>query len=116
MGARLYDEMAGRGGAAAGIEPATIEQLTETKARQEEAHPGQVEPQVGHAEGVTSDSPCTTRTLRGQERVHPGQFRNTTYTQLSPLPDELHTVIDAWSRLPEPVREGIVAMVKALDR
>jgi hypothetical protein len=34
----------------------------------------------------------------------------------SNLPSDLTTVIDAWDRLPEAVRAGIVAMVKASDR
>jgi hypothetical protein len=32
-----------------------------------------------------------------------------------PIPPELNLVIDAWDRLPEAVRAGIVAMVKASD-
>jgi hypothetical protein len=35
--------------------------------------------------------------------------------QLSPpLPDDLATVVEAWSRLPDTVKTGIVAMVKAV--
>jgi hypothetical protein len=35
--------------------------------------------------------------------------------QLSPpLPDDLATVVQAWSRLPDTVKTGIVAMVKAV--
>ena len=100
----------------AGIEPAAIEESTGTKVGQIEAHPGQNEPQVGQPEGLTSSPACKTRTGSGQGRTHPGQFRNTTCTQLSPLFNELHTVVDAWPRLPESVRKGIVAMVNALDR
>ena len=101
---------------AAGIEPATIEESKRTKAGQIEAHPGQKGSQVGHPEGVKLDQGCTTRTVPGQERTLPGQFRNTTCAQPSPLPDELQTIVDAWPRLPESVREGFVAIVSALDR
>ena len=101
---------------AAVIEPAAIEESTGTKAGQFDANPGQMGSQVGHTEGVKPESSCTTRTDPGQKRTHPGQFRNTTCAQLTPLPDELETLVDAWPRLPEPVRAGILAMVKALDR
>jgi hypothetical protein len=32
---------------------------------------------------------------------------------MSGLPDDLRSVIDTWERLPEAVKAGIVAMVKA---
>lgn len=101
---------------AAGIEPASIKETTETKAGQIKAHPGREESQVGHHAGVTPASTCKTRTAPGQNGSNPGQSQNTTSTQRTHLRNEIETIADAWPRLPKFARKGIIAMVKALDQ
>ena len=104
---------------AAGIEPASPVIPTSSKDGLEETSSGRHGAQVGHPQEVEPGPACKRRTGAGLYEAKAGRVGNTTETQRrreregeSVAPD-LQTVVDAWPRLPDAMKEGILAMVRA---
>ena len=108
---------------AAGIEPAADGEAPRAKFRQDGSKVGQDRSQVGHVEGVADCPMCKGRTggglgvsKAGRETSTTGAQRKTTAVlRAAPGSAQLAAIVDAWPKLPEPVREAVVAIVRALQ-
>ena len=108
---------------AAGIEPDSSQNETLPHPGRSLTDCGQGALQVGHSQELAQGSPVKegtlpvltptqSRTLGEHNTSIAEHNRSITETAVDP---ELQTVVAGWLRLPEKVRAGIVAMVKAFD-
>ena len=108
---------------AAGSTPAASTTPVFSKDGPGQANAGQTSAQPGQAQGVSSALEGKDRTQDSLSAIHPGLKTSTTgaqrdgvaghsYGLLSPA---LTLLIEAWDDLPEALRDGIVAMVRAAN-
>jgi len=109
---------------AAGIEPASLgKHPLETKG-QDLSKVGQIGSQLGHQQEVKEKQSDEERTQPTPANTPRGLIGNTTSAQQKldvsttgmPLSQDLTLIIEHWPSLPDPVRAGILAIVKAVDR
>ena len=104
-----------------GLEPPTCPKSNDTVNGPKASNAGQDSTQPGRHQGVTEGTICKGRTEAGQAGTNPGTPRNTTIAQQEhnasgtgqAMRPELAVIIGAWDDLPEAVRAGILAMVRA---
>ena len=103
----------------AGSIPAASTILTPFTSGQNLPNPGQIESQAGQSQELTKAPPVEERTENALQRSHPGhttsiistqQERNLLCAGYPPTPN-LATVIEAWERLPEMVKQAILLLV-----